>query len=321
MKIAEDKRRLKTVKHLHMTKPHVSVLITTYNRIELLCKAVDSVLAQDYPATKFEVIIVDDGSTDNTRTVIEHKYGDRVRYLYKPNGKMISACTFGFAAAEGDIIAQLDSDDFWYPNKLSTCVPLFEQSDNVVAVFHDLDIHNDSDPSTIGHCWQSLDVRLTEQPCDGLASYLRGDPLPAWTSACLWRRAALTKILPFPDALQGFNDAYCARNIVFYGDVCATTKRLGGYLIHNNNDYGGGQTELSREKMKDMLLQNETMSNAFNHRCRAFGRKSSRRRKLIQKMAMTESHCKLNSLDGKWPAIKWLMKNRAVSKLKCNTQL
>lgn len=211
-----------------MIRPRVSVVITTFNRCDLLCIAIDSVLAQYFPSDEREIIVVDDGSTDDTRRKVEEQYGDKVRYLYKKNGGINSAYALGFETATGDIVAQLDSDDYWYPEKLSRCVPLFDKWPDVVAVIHDLDIYKLNDSAPSGTSWQSLNVFLSESPCDGLASYLEGHPVPAVTSGSLWRRSALKKILPFPKGLWGFCDTYCARNIIFYGRVCAIKKSLGG---------------------------------------------------------------------------------------------
>jgi glycosyltransferase involved in cell wall biosynthesis len=96
----------------------VTVLIPTYNRAYCLARAIDSALAQSYP--HLEVLIVDDGSTDSTRKLVEGTYGGdrRVRYLYQPNGGVSSARNHGLRQARGDYVAFLDSDDVWKPWKL-----------------------------------------------------------------------------------------------------------------------------------------------------------------------------------------------------------
>lgn len=292
-----------------MSKPKVSVLITTFNRSELLCRAVDSVLAQDFPSDEREIIIVDDGSTDDTKQRVQERFGDKVRYLHKPNGGINSACAFGFEAAKGEIIAQLDSDDYWYPHKLSTCVPLFDRYSDVVAVFHDLDMYRGNDPAITGTCWKSLNITLTDTPCDALQSYLEGHPVPAWTSGSLWRRSTLMNLLPFPEGLWGFNDAYCARNIIFYGNVCALRQSLGGYLVHTTNDYGGDTYVRSKARIERILRESKIMSEVFNHNCRKFGHTPSKRRILVQQMAMAEMHLNLMLLESRWAAISWLLNN------------
>src|SRR5882724_11723432 len=100
-----------------MSGPLFTVLIDTYNYGQYIEDAVDSALAQDFPREQFEIVVVDDGSTDDTPQRLQ-KYGDAIRYLRKPNGGQASAFNFGFEQAGGEIIALLDADDVWLPNKL-----------------------------------------------------------------------------------------------------------------------------------------------------------------------------------------------------------
>jgi glycosyltransferase involved in cell wall biosynthesis len=96
----------------------VSAIIPTYNRSRDLRIAVGTALAQTYPASALEIIVVDDGSTDDTAAVVR-ELGDRVRYLKKPNGGVSSARNHGMAAARGDYLALLDSDDEWLPTHVA----------------------------------------------------------------------------------------------------------------------------------------------------------------------------------------------------------
>lgn len=97
-------------------RPTVSVIIPTYNRAHCMSEAIDSVLAQDPPAD--EVIVIDDGSTDNTPEVLA-AYGDRITVIRQPNGGAGAARTVGLRRARGDWITFLDSDDLWYPGRLA----------------------------------------------------------------------------------------------------------------------------------------------------------------------------------------------------------
>lgn len=91
----------------------VSAVIPTYNCSRLLRRAIDSVLAQSIPV---ELIVVDDGSSDDTATVVA-SYGNAVRYLYQPNAGAAAARNAGICAARGEWIAFLDHDDEWLPTK------------------------------------------------------------------------------------------------------------------------------------------------------------------------------------------------------------
>ena len=99
-----------------MAMPKVSVIIPTYNRAPFVTEAIDSVLAQTF--LDYEVIVVDDGSTDNTKDVLL-PYGERTRYIYQPNSGVGAARNAGIRCAIGEWLAFLDSDDIWLPDYLS----------------------------------------------------------------------------------------------------------------------------------------------------------------------------------------------------------
>jgi len=107
------------------TKPQVSVIIPTYNRGWIIKEAIDSVLAQDY--TEFELIVVDDGSTDHTSDVLD-SYGDDIKVLFQKNKGVSAARNLGIAEASGKFIAFLDSDDLWLPQKLALQIEFINQT-------------------------------------------------------------------------------------------------------------------------------------------------------------------------------------------------
>jgi glycosyltransferase involved in cell wall biosynthesis len=108
--------------------PLVSVVIPAYNAAWCVGKAVDSVLAQDF--RDFEVIVVNDGSTDDTAAVLAG-YGDAIRVVHQANGGMSSARNAGIRAARGELIAFLDSDDWWLSGKLRRQVELMQMNPDV----------------------------------------------------------------------------------------------------------------------------------------------------------------------------------------------
>jgi len=103
-------------------KRQVSIIIPTYNRAAMLKEAIDSVLAQDFQ--DFELIVVDDGSTDQTLEII-NAYREDITILRQPNQGVSSARNAGIKAASGSLVAFLDSDDLWLPQKLSRQVGFF----------------------------------------------------------------------------------------------------------------------------------------------------------------------------------------------------
>ncbi len=96
-------------------RPLVSVIIPTFNRFAMLCEAIDSVLAQTF--TDFELIVVDDGSSDETESV-RKQYGTSIQYFLQENQGVSAARNRGIREARGEFICFLDSDDLWLPRKL-----------------------------------------------------------------------------------------------------------------------------------------------------------------------------------------------------------
>ncbi|UCH20443.1 MAG: glycosyltransferase [Deltaproteobacteria bacterium] len=105
------------------TNPIVSVIIPTYNRSGMLTEAIDSVLAQDF--TDFELIVVDDGSTDDTPRILK-AYGAKIKVIAQRSAGVSAARNRGIAASSGRFIAFLDSDDLWLPNKLTIQIDFFK---------------------------------------------------------------------------------------------------------------------------------------------------------------------------------------------------
>lgn len=114
-------------------KTVVSVIIPVYNRLPMMKEAIQSVLDQTYP--HFEVVVVDDGSTENIREAVESFGDSRIRYLHKENsGRPAPARNVGIKNAEGKFIAFLDTDDLWFPEKLDLQIQALESNPQILAV-------------------------------------------------------------------------------------------------------------------------------------------------------------------------------------------
>lgn len=117
--------------------PKVSVVIPTYNRAHIVGEAIQSVLAQTY--TNLEVIVVDDGSTDDTDACVGRLADPRVRYLKRPHAGVSATRNAAIAVATGELVSFLDSDDLWKPDKLQAEVAFLARHPEVHAVFSDLE--------------------------------------------------------------------------------------------------------------------------------------------------------------------------------------
>jgi glycosyltransferase involved in cell wall biosynthesis len=123
----------------------ISVIIPTYNRERFVVEAIDSVLNQSY--TDFEIIIIDDGSTDNTKDVLK-AYEDKIRYYHQTNSGVSAARNAGIKAALGKWIAFLDSDDKWEKDYLSTQIAQIERYPQAIGhVTNAVSVHSDGERS------------------------------------------------------------------------------------------------------------------------------------------------------------------------------
>lgn len=124
-----------------MNSPLVSTIIPTYNRYELVCSAIDSVLDQTYD--NIEIIVVDDGSSDETAS-LQKRYKEKIRYFHQPNAGLSSARNLAMQAARGNYVSLLDDDDLWTPHKTEIQVACLENLPRCAFVFSDFEIFNDN---------------------------------------------------------------------------------------------------------------------------------------------------------------------------------
>ncbi len=104
--------------------PHVSVIVPTYNRAGMISRTIRNIFEQTY--SNFEIIVVDDGSVDDTSAVLR-RFGESIKVINQRNAGPAAARNRGIEAARGEIIALQDSDDLWMPTKLARQVSLLEQ--------------------------------------------------------------------------------------------------------------------------------------------------------------------------------------------------
>ncbi|MBW4693747.1 MAG: glycosyltransferase [Lyngbya sp. HA4199-MV5] len=213
-----------------MSQPLVSIVINNYNYDRFLKAAIDSALSQTYPNT--EVIVVDDGSTDNSRSLIA-EYGDRIVPVLQLNGKQGAAFNNGFAHSKGDIIIFLDADDYLFPDAVECVVAAWKPG--IAKVHYRLNVV-DADGESRGFSYPqggsslaSGDVwrRLLE-----IGTY-RGVP----TSGNAISRHALAQVTPISEEYRSVADDYLSVLIPLYGEVVAISEPLGAYRLHTNNQW------------------------------------------------------------------------------------
>ncbi len=174
--------------------PTVSVIIPAYNQGRFLGDAIESVLAQTYP--DFEILAVDDGSTDDTAVVAQSYTDPRVRYIYKENGGLSSARNAGLRQAAGEYISYLDSDDCFLPAKLTRLVGELEANPQIGLVAGQA-LLIDEHGRQLG---KLFDRPLPENP----AGLLLGNPLHV--GSVLLRREWQERAGFFDETLRSYED-------------------------------------------------------------------------------------------------------------------
>lgn len=145
---------------MERAQPLVSVVIPTYDRAALLRKALESVFAQTW--TQYEVIVVDDGSTDSTREIIG-QWSDRLTYIWQENRGVAEARNRGTSAARGEWIAFLDSDDLWLPEKLARCMERVRRAPDTAILFHPMTEIDDAGNRVRGRSKRAAAGRIVDR--------------------------------------------------------------------------------------------------------------------------------------------------------------
>lgn len=221
-----------------------SILINNYNYGHYLRQCIDSALAQTY--RDLEVVVVDDGSTDNSRDIIE-SYGNRVIALFKENGGQASCFNAGFARSKGEIIFLLDADDEFHPNKVAVIADVYRRLD--VQWCCDLpDLAKmPTDPAGEAAAEVELfDARTTI--ADGKLPWV-----PAATSGLSFRRNLLAKILPMPTAGGiTLSDNYLKFAAAGLGKGAVCKMRLTHQRVHGGNRYTG--SDQIRRRQSEIMM-------------------------------------------------------------------
>lgn len=238
----------------------VSILITSYNYAPYLAAAIDSALSQTYPDV--EVIIVDDGSTDESQTIIS-SYGSQVTSLFQENRGHPSALNAAFAISRGDVICLLDADDVFEPDKVDRVVAASRRAPDAHLIHHQMQIiDKDGKPmfAPFPRCIADGDIRSAAARAGGWFPH-------AVTSAMAFRRPYLERLFPLPEkhtirigtqtrdiSLQP--DTHLAGPAALVAPVAGIKMPLTRYRVHGNNF-------ASRLSAADMLLQYETEAKAL----------------------------------------------------------
>ncbi len=204
----------------------VSVIIPTYNRSNYLPEAIESVLNQTY--RNFEIIVVDDGSTDCTRDVVK-RYEEKVRYVYQKNSGLPSALNTGIKNSKGRYLAFLDDDDLWKDEMLKRTVEMMENAGKEVGVVYvDYRYFRDSDRNKL------INKGMKMYSGDVFEKLLQNNFIPVNT--VLIKKECIEKVGCFDEALPAYRDWELLLRIAFAGfKFKFINEPLALIRVHNTN--------------------------------------------------------------------------------------
>jgi glycosyltransferase involved in cell wall biosynthesis len=236
-------------------RPLVSIIITNYNYARYLRAAVDSALAQIY--SPVEVIVVDDGSTDESRQVIE-SYDQRIASIFKANGGHGSAFNAGFAASRGEIVMFLDADDELLPEAVDLVVKQWRPG--VTKAQFQLEMIDELG-KPLGSLWPPFDGFIPNGDIRDRIARFGEYPFPP-TSGNAYARSAVSRLMPLDESIWV---QAAEKSLVFltpfFGDVVSLRAPLGRYRIHATNDsrFKGRHLEALHRKLSAPYFVPETI--------------------------------------------------------------
>jgi glycosyltransferase involved in cell wall biosynthesis len=214
-----------------MPASRVSVLINNYNYGRYLGDAIDSALGQTHPC---EVVVVDDGSTDGSRDVLEG-YRGKVVSVLKENGGQASAFNAGFAAASGDVLCLLDADDVFRADKVARVAQALAEHPDAGWCFHQMEHVQHWPPS-----WPEAVESPSASAVDLRSQVAAGKSLPLAmpaTSALSFRRHLLGALLPMPEQIRITADNYLKWAALGLGSGILIPESLAAQRLHGENAY------------------------------------------------------------------------------------
>lgn len=216
-----------------MNYPLVSVIIPTYNYGRFIGEAIDSVLTSDFSRRDMEIIIVDDGSTDDTADKVA-SYQDQVAYLYQENMGKAYATHVAISQARGQYIFNLDADDFFRADKLKKVVAIFESDPEIVHVAHPA-IHWDMESNT--KIIEKVPLHVLNQKQDGkaLLSYFYRKRMLFGGGTTFAARTKTLRSFEIPQTVDMYIDEYLVLATFNQGYSFFLEDPLSTWRIHSQN--------------------------------------------------------------------------------------
>lgn len=230
--------------------PKVSVIIPTYNREDFIEETIQSVLDQTYK--DFEIIVVDDGSTDNTKKKLE-KFNSKIKLIEQKNSERAVSRNNGIKNAQGEYIAFLDSDDLWFKNKLEKQVEVLDKNKDYVLTYCQCLRINEN----------GLNIKIAERQLKGYSGYVYEKLLMRnfiTSPTPLVKRECIEKIKGFETKYIPYEDWEFWVRLSLLGKFYFIKEPLAHYRIHETQSVKLAKAEKIEEVTTSLL------ENSFTHK-------------------------------------------------------
>ncbi len=249
-------------------EPRFSVIIAVYNGESTIGRAIDSILGQTFPA--HEIIVIDDGSTDNTKQKIA-SFGERVRYIHQENSGVAAARNLGARLATGDWLCFLDADDYYYPQRLAWQAELLARHSGLDFMTGNFD-YVDPDGNILRRSMESTPVgrKLLASAKGELYTLMAGGDIGGFitqhfgdTHTLALPRNTFLELGGYPEGVAVCEDVnllirLCARSQTI-GVVC---RPMAAYVIHSHSATRSNPLRAQQETLRALLPLRNTLSSA-----------------------------------------------------------
>ena len=241
--------------------PHVTCVMTAFNYERYIVGALNSVLGQDYPPQKLDVVVVDDGSTDGTAALVRDVAAEadaRVRLVQQPNAGLAAATTTALKNARGELIAICDADDQWLPGKVRSQVEVFLERPEVSLVYGDMQVIDEFGRVLAPSFFAGQNV--TPRRGRVLEELLS---VNFTTNSTLMLRAA--HVTPVP-ACSPYADYWLVTHAAAAGEVEVIERPLSSYRLHSSNMNFGAQGDARvRECKRELAIRRLILTSDVSH--------------------------------------------------------
>lgn len=212
--------------------PLVSAIIIVFNKGQFIRSALESLFKQDYPDVRMEIIVVDDGSTDNTPEILK-EYVSRIIHIRQENKGIASARNKGMSVAKGEIITFLDADDEWHEGRIRKVVNKFIENPDAGLIYYPIELIDDKGVIIHKNFYRAFGYK------EGISGWISKEIFSGQAfcggSSFAFKKDIIDKIYPIPEDIRRGIDYYMASVSSCLAPAGYVPEILGKYRLHGRN--------------------------------------------------------------------------------------